>query len=155
MASNGKISEYFISKLRGRKFPCSYFRYRPGMSGQPRKTSLRTLLKHELEASLLQSSCPLLFRFNVKEMFPVRWHCSPTLAECLPKLRLRESTVVPQPSLLYPCPTYRDSFRTNCENLMFGNLVWYLCWQIYGFVSAVLLACCPGGYLIKLNFREF
>ena len=113
------------------------------------------LHKHKLEAWLLQSSCSMQFRFNVREMFPVRWYCSPTLAECLPKLRLRESTTAPQPNFLYPRPASRDNFRTNCENRMFGNPVWYLCWQIFIFISAMLWACCPRGNLIKLNFWEF
>jgi phage tail protein X len=25
--------------------------------------------------------------------------------------------------------------KTNCEDRMFGNSVWRLCWQIYGFIS--------------------
>jgi hypothetical protein len=134
MASNDRISECFISKLQGRKLPCSYFRYRPGMPGQPRKTSLKTLrhdFSHKLEALLLPS-------FNVREMFPARRHCSPTLAECLVNHQLRESTSVFPPSLLYPHPASRDSFRTNCENRMFGNPVWYMRWQIYDIISVML-----------------
>jgi len=40
-----------------------------------------------------------------------------------------------QPSRFHPCPSRRDSFKTDCKDPMFGNSVWQSCWQKYGFIS--------------------
>jgi hypothetical protein len=63
---------------------------------------------------------------------------------------------------LLPSPSSRDSVKTNCENRMFGNSFWHLCWQIYSFfgkknlrLSVMLWAFLSHGNLIKLNSQKF
>ena len=46
-----------------------------------------------------------------------------------------ERTSVLQPSRFHPCPSRRDSVKTNCEDPMFRNSVWHSYWQKYGFIS--------------------